>query len=321
MAMRGGMVVVVVAVLSALLLLHAAEAQTLTVGYYSQRCPKAETIIFQEIQKVYINDKSIAAALLRLHFHDCFVNGCDASVLLDSSSNQAEKNAGPNGSLRGYGLIDTIKAKLEAACKQTVSCADILAYAARDSVKLASGGYNYNVPGGRPDGTVSSLQMAVNNLPAHNQRNITTLHAKYFKPKSLSLDDLIVLSGAHTIGVTKCGTFDYRLNNDLDKSMDATFRNQLRGKCNHIATNVVPLDDRTPSGFDTSYYANVLANRTVLESDAALNSLSAIVRNRVTQLKDRNTFLTSFGVSMGNMGKLRTSNPGKVRDNCRRVRL
>ena len=71
--MRGAMLVAA-AVVSALLLLQAAEAQTLTVGYYSQRCPKAETIIFTEIQKVYSTDNSIAAALLRMHFHDCFVN-------------------------------------------------------------------------------------------------------------------------------------------------------------------------------------------------------------------------------------------------------
>ncbi|CAM0878870.1 unnamed protein product [Alopecurus aequalis] len=314
MAMRG----MLVAVVSALLLVHATEAQTLVYGYYNKTCPSVESIVLDEVQKATSLDKKTPAALLRLHFHDCFVNGCDASVLLDSSSNQAEKNAGPNGSLRGYDVIDKIKARLEATCKQTVSCADILAYAARDSVKLASGWrLNYKVNGGRPDGTVSSLQSAVNNLPPHNQRNVTLL-LKSFTAKGLSLDDLIVLSGAHTIGVTKCGTFDYRIANDNDKAMNATFRNQLRSQCNHIATNVVPLDDKTPYSFDTSYYANVLANRTVLESDTSLNSLSTV--KRVTQLKDLNTFLASFAVSMGNMGKLRTSNPGKVRDNCRRVR-
>ena len=63
--------------------------------------------------------------------------GCDASVLLESGDNQAEKNAAPNQSLRGYDVIDKAKARIEIACKQTVSCADILAYAARDSVRVA----------------------------------------------------------------------------------------------------------------------------------------------------------------------------------------
>ena len=64
--------------------------------------------------------------------------GCDASVLLDDTANfTGEKNAGPNAnSLRGYEVIDAIKAQGEASCKATVSCADIVALAARDSVNL-----------------------------------------------------------------------------------------------------------------------------------------------------------------------------------------
>ena len=66
--------------------------------------------------------------------------GCDASVLLDDTSSfRGEQTAGPNNnSLRGFEVIDAIKPKVESACPSVVSCADILAIAARDSVVIVS---------------------------------------------------------------------------------------------------------------------------------------------------------------------------------------
>ena len=62
--------------------------------------------------------------------------GCDGSVLLDDNATfTGEKTAVPNGgSLRGFEVVDLIKAKLEEACPGVVSCADILALAAQYAV-------------------------------------------------------------------------------------------------------------------------------------------------------------------------------------------
>lgn len=62
--------------------------------------------------------------------------GCDGSVLLEGST--SEQNARPNLSLRKEALkfVDDLRARVHKECGRVVSCADILALAARDSVAL-----------------------------------------------------------------------------------------------------------------------------------------------------------------------------------------
>lgn len=45
----------------------------LSPNYYDQSCPNAETVITNAVKKAMMNDKTVPAALLRMHFHDCFI--------------------------------------------------------------------------------------------------------------------------------------------------------------------------------------------------------------------------------------------------------
>lgn len=106
------------------------------IGFYATTCPTAETIVRNAVRAGFNSDPRIAPGILRMHFHDCFVLGCDGSVLISGSN--TERTAVPNLNLRGFEVIDNAKTQLEAACPGVVSCADILALAARDTVVLVS---------------------------------------------------------------------------------------------------------------------------------------------------------------------------------------
>ncbi|KAK4399696.1 Peroxidase 57 [Sesamum angolense] len=135
-------------------------------GFYAQSCPQAENVVNQIMNKHFRRDPTLAAAIVRLFFHDCFVTGCDASILLDTTptGEDVEKKAPHNGEfVRGFEAIDDIKTQLEAECPGVVSCADILAFANRDSLVLAAVPH-YNVAAGRRDGLASLAKNVDQNL-------------------------------------------------------------------------------------------------------------------------------------------------------------
>ena len=51
-----------------------AESQEgLRTGFYSSSCPRAESIVRSTVESHFNEDPTVAAGVLRLHFHDCFV--------------------------------------------------------------------------------------------------------------------------------------------------------------------------------------------------------------------------------------------------------
>ncbi|XP_048592882.1 peroxidase 62-like isoform X2 [Brassica napus] len=162
------------------------------IGFYSTTCPDAETIVRTTVTSHFGSDPKIAPGLLRMHFHDCFVQGCDGSVLI--SGPNTERTAGANLNLRGFEVIDDAKTQLEAACPGVVSCADILTLAARDSIALTKG-QSWQVPTGRRDGRVS-LATNVNNLPSPSDSVV--VQQRKFAAFRLNTRDLVALVGQRT---------------------------------------------------------------------------------------------------------------------------
>ncbi|KAH9304180.1 hypothetical protein KI387_008584, partial [Taxus chinensis] len=119
--------------------------------------------------------------------------GCDGSILLDDNSTFTGEKGGIGNvnSMRGFDVVDTIKKNLEAVCSGVVSCADILAIAARDSV-VALKGPSWNVQLGRRDSTTASLSGANTKLPSPFG-NLSTLTST-FQAQGLSATDMVALS-------------------------------------------------------------------------------------------------------------------------------
>ncbi|KAL6535888.1 Peroxidase 3 [Orobanche hederae] len=308
------------------LLLVASTHAKLEMRFYAKSCPKAEKIVQDYVNMHIRKAPSLAAPLLRMHFHDCFVRGCDASLLLNSTpsnGNQTEKFAAPNLTLRGFDFIDRVKSRLEAECPGVVSCADITALVARDAINANDGPF-WKVPTGRRDGTVSHRLEALTEIPSPTD-NFTTLH-NHFQNKGLNLRDLVLLSGAHTIGISHCSSFTKRLynftgNGDQDPTMDDKYAANLKAnKCKSInSTKIVEMDPGSLRSFDLSYYKLVLKRMGLFESDAALLT-SSVTKSYITQIVrgSLDHFYEEFANSMEKMGRIevKAGFAGEIRKHC-----
>ncbi|XP_031125570.1 peroxidase 44-like [Ipomoea triloba] len=290
----------------------------LQVGFYGSTCPRAESIVREVVRTGFAKDRSITPALLRMYFHDCFVRGCDASILIDPKSTktkQSEKNAGPNQTVRGYELIDQIKTKLEAACPSTVSCADIIALATRDAVALA-GGPTYSIPTGRRDGLLSDPAQV--NLPGPDLSVSQAL--TFFTDNGFTLTDMVTLLGAHTVGITHCGFVQTRLS-ATDRTMDAGLKAALKRTCSALPRKdpAVFLDQNTSGIVDNEFYKQIRMRKGVLSIDQALALDRSSARIVARLASDQNVFKKSFADALIKLGNTQVlvGKVGEIRKNCR----
>lgn len=303
-----------------LLGLEGSNAQ-LTTNFYSSSCPNLLPTVKSVVQSAVAKEARMGASLLRLFFHDCFVNGCDGSILLDDTSSfTGEKNAAPNkGSARGFEVVDSIKSAVEKACPGTVSCADVLAITARDSV-VALGGPSWNVKLGRRDARTTSQAAANNGIPPPTS-SLNQL-ITFFSNVGLNLKDLVALAGGHTIGQARCTTFRSRIYNETN--IDPSFAKTRQANCpsqnGNGDNNLAPLDLQTPTSFDNDYFKNLVQKRGLLHSDQQLfngGSTDSIVRGYST---NPSTFSSDFVTGMIKMGDISplTGSSGEIRKNCRK---
>ncbi|CAM0958202.1 unnamed protein product [Alopecurus aequalis] len=295
---------------------------------------KVNKIVAQAIA----DNPGVGPALIRLLFHDCWVNGCDGSVLLDGSN--TEKQAKNNIGLDGFDVIDKIKAKLA-----HLSCADIVVLAAREATFIVSRGkIDYAVKTGRMDGVVSSAAAADAVLPP-STFNITELKAN-FAAKGFSTPELVALSGAHAVGVAHFSSFHDRLDDATATPISSKYRKALADDVDdqqHLQETQDPIEPnnirdmsatfRNASGYndagvvtsdtgvlDNSYYHANLQNKVLFRSDWELRNDTTGVAGGVMATFEANAdkWFRQFEKAMAKLSKLPAEGTRfEIRKNCR----
>ncbi|WOH03229.1 hypothetical protein DCAR_0522625 [Daucus carota subsp. sativus] len=288
---------------------HESNAQ-LSPDYYSATCPDAATIVRNVLARTLQSYPRMGASLVRLHFHDCFVQ---------------EKGSISNArSSRGFNVVDNMKAAVERYCPGVVSCADILAIASEAAVSMA-GGPSWDVQLGRRDRRVANITKANMRIPRGSEslQSIITKFAVF----GLTLTDVVALSGAHTFGKGRCLIIRDRLYNfkgtgKPDPTLSLVRLKTLRKTCS-VQGALANLDPVTNFKFDNQYYTNLQNGKGLFSSDQQLFSTnmasSVALVNRYSN--NQTEFFVNFARSMIKMGNIMplTGNRGEVRLNCRRV--
>ena len=177
-----------------------------------------------------------------------------------------------NLSLAGDGFDTVLRARAAVdavpRCRGRVSCADVLAMAARDAVALA-GGPSYAVELGRLDGLRSTASSVDGKLapPSSDLDQLTAL----FAANGLSRTDMVALSAGHTVGFAHCGAFAGRIRGPSapDPALNRSLAARLRAWCPAgVDPRVaVTMHVVTPRVFDNQYFRNLRDGMGLLASD------------------------------------------------------
>ncbi|XP_059441776.1 peroxidase 43-like [Corylus avellana] len=266
----------------------------------------AESIVRTVVQDAIHVGPRNASILLRLQFHDCFVEGCDGSILIRNGL-KAEINAPGHAGVGGFEVIAKAKQELETVCKGVVSCADIVVLAARDALFFKNVPF-YEVPTGRRDGRVSNMSHAAD-MPEPDDS--VELQKSKFMQKGLSREDLVLLSaGAHTIGTVVCGVmqnklYNFSMDGTFDPDINPHFLPKLKALCPRGDFNDrIPLHPVTNSTFDDQSLRNTQDGFSVLASDA-IESYPARGPSFVPDFTTAMVKTSRIGVKTGNEGEIR----------------
>lgn len=298
----------------------------LSIDYYKNSCPDFGKIIRETVTQKQISNPTTAAGTLRVFFHDCMVEGCDASVLISSNFvNSAERDADLNLSLPGDAFDVVVKAKtaLELACPGIVSCSDILAQTTRDLIIMVGGPF-YKVRLGRKDSLVSKASHVESNLPRVNQTMDAMI--KTFAAKGFSVQEMVALTGGHTIGFSHCKEFadrifHYSKKTQTDPEIHPKFAEALKRTCANYTTDKAMSafnDVMTPGKFDNMYYQNLQRGLGLLSSDHALVKDPRTRPYVELYAINQNEFFKAFSRAMEKLSVLhvKTGHKGEVRHRC-----
>ncbi|XP_020208504.1 peroxidase 12 [Cajanus cajan] len=284
--------------------------------YYFLKCPKLERIVRKHLEDVFEKDNGQAPGLLRLFFHDCFADGCDASILLGDGDND-EKKHDANIGLREEAIqtIENLRILIYKQCLPVVSCSDIIILAAREAVRQL-GGPDFDVPLGRKDSLTWDAD-APDNLPA--PFFLTDDLLEVFGEKNFDASEVVALSGAHTYGRAHCPSLVNRTKDP--PPIDPDFKNKIFGTCpNEASPNTVDLDVRTPMKFDNMYYINLLNRQGVMVSDQDL-ATHPQTKEIVNQFaSDQKAFFNKFADAFVKVSQINVitdrQGKGEIRDKC-----
>ncbi|CAI0544929.1 unnamed protein product [Linum tenue] len=253
------------------LTVHSAGSSSLKVGFYRRSCPAAEYIVRRTVRRAVSQSPGIGAGLIRLHFHDCFVRGCDGSVLVKSLP----------GTARRYSEASTTPSLVVAA--------------------MASSPASTNLP---------SLRLTAEQL------------IQNFARKGLSADEMVTLSGAHSIGRARCSSFSDRLYNFNGTQAQDPYldRNYAAATCpvNGGSDPTVAMDPATPNRLDNRYYAELRAGRGFLTTDQTFAESPATRGYVDVNARYGVAWAGKFARGMGSIDVL-TGNQGEIRRRCSMV--